>query len=196
MIVDDRAGVNRGLMECLPPEIRGRLVKRYQTPTRYYHTIQHASFVAEQVRLLGGDRGCLIAAWFHDVVYDAMREDNEERSATLLEGWMPDDPDTPTAARLVRLTASHAPEPGDRQGEILCDADLAVLGQAPPDYEEYRRAVRREFSHVSDPDWRTGRAKVIAEFLGRDRLYLTAVGHTQWGAGARHNLTAELTTLT
>ena len=31
-------------------------------------------------------------------------------------------------ARLVRLTARHAPSADDRNGRVLCDADLAVLG--------------------------------------------------------------------
>jgi len=34
--------------------------------------------------------------------------------------------------RLVLLTAGHAPEPGDRDGELLCDADLAVLAGLRP----------------------------------------------------------------
>jgi predicted metal-dependent HD superfamily phosphohydrolase len=57
---------------------------------------------------------------------------------------------------LIRLTASHDPATGDRNGETLSDADLAILAAPPHRYSAYVAAVRAEYTHVSDdclPGW-------------------------------------------
>ena len=170
-----------------------RLVEAYAQPTRWYHTLQHAELVARTVGDLGGSRACHLAAWFHDAVYQATAQDNEDRSAQLLEAWLPDDPDTVEAARLVRLTKTHTPAgPEDVQGAILCDADLAVLGAAPPEYERYRLAVRREYAQVPEAEWRTGRAAVLEGLMTRAHLYRTSVGRDRWHDDAHRNMAGEL----
>lgn len=72
-----------------------------------------------------------LAAWFHDAVYAPDRSENEERSARLAERALPEagvaPEKTAEVARLVRLTVTHAPAPDDLNGQVLCDADLAIL---------------------------------------------------------------------
>lgn len=187
--IDDPAAV-------LPPGMHDRLRRRYADPPRHHHTLEHAATVARHALDLGGDRACLLAAWFHDAIYDATAQDNEEASAILLRRWLPHDPDADEAARLVRATATHSVSPADQQAAILCDADLAVLGADPPTYEAYRRAVRREYAHVSDADWRIGRAAVLHRFLDRPRIYATDRAQDRWEAAARRNMTSELAALT
>ena len=96
-----------------------------------------------------------LAAWFHDAVYDPQRMDNEEASALLAEAVLPglDVPPVRVAevARLVRLTASHDPIPGDRNGGLLIDADLGILA-CPPDV--YREPTSPR-SAGSTPTWTT-----------------------------------------
>ena len=73
----------------------------------------------------------LLAAWFHDAVYDGQADD-EERSARLAEsGRSAADPLCDEVARLVRLTASHRPADDDHAGQLLCDADLGDPGRGP-----------------------------------------------------------------
>lgn len=179
--------------EALPEGVHERLRDRYAVPPRHYHTLAHAAVVAGRAADLGGDRACLLAAWFHDAVYDATRTDNEARSAELLLDWLAGDPDAPEAARLVAVTAGHAPAMDDAQGAILCDADLAVLGGHAADYEAYRRAVRAEYAHVDDAGWRTGRSAVLRDLLSRPRIFRTPAAVSRWEAPARRNLRAELT---
>ncbi|MGW4644741.1 HD domain-containing protein [Sphaerisporangium sp. NPDC004334] len=96
-------------------------------------------------------------------------------------------------ARLVRVTAGHDPAPGDRDGEVLCDADLAVL--AAPGYGAYARAVREEYRHVPDEAFRAGRARVLRDLLAAPTLYRTPLARELWEAGARSNMRAELARL-
>jgi len=97
-------------------------------------------------------------------------------------------------ARLVRLTASHDPAPGDVAGEVLCDADLAVLARPPAAYAGYVAAVRAEYAALDEPTWRAGRAQVLRSLVSRPRLFRTAPA-AGWEERARRNLAAELEAL-
>ena len=140
-----------------------------------------------------------LAAWFHDAVYDVRATDNEERSARLAETSLANSflsPDRRSeVARLVRLTATHAAEPGDADGIVLCDADLAVLASGPDEYAAYSRAVRVEYAHVPEEDFRRGRAAILQQLLDLPRLYGTTRGRREWEPIARSNLSRELARL-
>ena len=56
-----------------------------------------------------------------------------ERLRAAWNALLPDH-ETAEVARLVRLTASHDPAPGDARGAQLVDADLAILGALPGRY--------------------------------------------------------------
>ena len=98
-------------------------------------------------------------------------------------------------ARLVRLTATHRPEPEDRNGQVLSDADLAVLAAAPERYAGYVAGVRAEYAHVADDDFRSGRAAVLRDLLAKPALFHTAAARGLWEERARANVTRELAEL-
>ena len=64
-------------------------------------------------------------------------------------------------AELVLATASHDPPGADRDTAVLLAADLGVLAAEPARYADYANAVRREYSHVDDDGWRSGRGAVL-----------------------------------
>src|SRR5947209_4025145 len=76
-------------------------------------------------------------------------------------------------ARLVLLTKTHATGPDDRSGQALLDADLAVLGADPADYDRYAADIRREYAWVPEDAYRDGRRRVLEGFLRRPRLFQT-----------------------
>ncbi|MFJ8628240.1 hypothetical protein ACIRD3_36130 [Kitasatospora sp. NPDC093550] len=183
------------------PEPYGReLLRRWSEPQRRYHTTDHLRAVLRHVDDLAGHAAdpdaVRLAAWFHDAVYRPDRTENEERSAALAvraltAAGLPADRVT-EVERLVLLTVSHDPAPGDRDGEVLCDADLAVLGGTPEAYAGYAAAVREEYGFVPEPDFRAGRAAVLRQLLALPALYRTPTARERFTAAARTNLTAEL----
>ncbi|MEU3571952.1 hypothetical protein AB0E96_26510 [Kitasatospora sp. NPDC036755] len=189
---------------AVDPEPYGReLLRRWSEPQRRYHTAAHLRAVLRHVDELAGHaadpEAVRLAAWFHDAVYRPDRTENEERSAALAVRAL-------TAAglpaervaeveRLVLLTVGHDPAPGDRDGEVLCDADLAVLGGTPEAYAAYAAAVREEYGFVPAPDFTAGRAAVLRHLLALPALYRTPAARDRFAAAARANLTAELAAL-
>ncbi|WP_329273458.1 HD domain-containing protein [Streptomyces sp. NBC_01451] len=137
-----------------------------------------------------------LAAWFHDAVYAPDRSENEERSARLAERALPEAGVSPAGtaevARLVRLTVTHAPAPGDRNGEVLCDADLAILAAPQDTYAAYTAAVREEYAFVPEDAFRQGRAAVLRQLLALPKLFRTPYGTRHWEKAARANIAAEL----
>lgn len=176
------------------------LDQRYGEPHRRYHTRAHLVAVLDLVDELAGHAddpdSVRIAAWFHDAVYDPERADNEERSARLAARMLADTdlPDAVVArvVRLVELTATHAPEEGDRDGQVLCDADLAVLGAEPEQYAAYAAAVREEYAFVPDEFFRAGRAEVLSGLLALPRLFHTPAARERFEERARDNVRTEL----
>lgn len=185
------------------PELRDRLLAAYGDPDRGYHDTTHLTEVLERVEELlaahpvADPDAVRLAAWFHDAVYDGVPGGDEEASAALAEGSLAGlvAPDTVAeAARLVRLTATHAPAADDLPGQVLVDADLAILAAGPERYLAYRRGVRRDYAHVPDADFMRGRAAVLRDLLARPRLFHTPTARG-WEDAARANLVDELTAL-
>ncbi|GAA4694832.1 hypothetical protein GCM10023324_56960 [Streptomyces youssoufiensis] len=176
------------------------LLARWAEPHRRYHTTDHLIAVLNRVDELAHHAddpdAVRLAAWFHDAVYLPDRSTNEERSARLAERALPEAgvPPQTTAevARLVRLTVEHDPAERDHNGQVLCDADLAVLAGGPQEYAAYAAAVRAEYAFVPDDAFRAGRADVLRQLLGQEHLFGTPTGQARWERVARRNLTTEL----
>ncbi|MFD5265318.1 hypothetical protein [Streptomyces sp. NPDC058335] len=176
------------------------LLRRWQEPQRRYHTVTHLTAVLDRIDTLqeyADDPDVVrLAAWFHDAVYLPDRSENEGRSARLAERALPEAglPEARTAevARLVRLTVSHDPADDDRDGQVLCDADLAILAAPPSAYAAYAAEIREEYHFVPNDAFREGRAAVLRHLLGLPRLFRTPHAAKEWEATARYNMRAEL----
>jgi predicted metal-dependent HD superfamily phosphohydrolase len=183
-----------------PVPYADRLLARWQEPQRRYHTLAHLVAVLDHVDTLeryAADADVVrLAAWFHDAVYLPDRSENEERSARLAERALPEAgvgrEKTAEVARLVRLTVTHDPGEDDFDGQVLCDADLAVLASPPSAYAAYTAAVREEYHFVPNDAFRAGRSDVLRQLLALPRLFHTPFGQKHWEATARYNLRGEL----
>jgi predicted metal-dependent HD superfamily phosphohydrolase len=173
---------------------------RYGEEHRRYHTREHLAAVLDLVDELAAHADApdtvRLAAWFHDAVYDPQRADNEERSARLAERMLADT-DLPVdvvaeIVRLVLLTETHAPAVDDPNGQVLCDADLAILGSDPDRYASYAAAVREEYAFVPEEFYRAGRAEVLGGLLALPALFHTPVARERYEEQARRNVETEL----
>ncbi|QLY29768.1 metal-dependent phosphohydrolase [Nocardia huaxiensis] len=180
------------------------LVRRYREPHRRYHTVDHLAAMLTVIDDLAEDAedvaAVRYAAFFHDAVYALDGGDNEERSAVLAETTLPGLGVPPErvaeVARLVRLTSGHHPDPSDRNGGVLCDADLAILAADESTYAAYTSAVRAEYAQIPDELFRKGRAAVLQGLTAQEWLFRTPIARSRYETAARANLAAELAALT
>lgn len=173
---------------------------------RHYHDLAHIEQVVEDARWLAGQTGLEsderarieLAALAHDVVYDGVPGQDEERSAAWAEerlvacGVSKQDADR--VAELIAATADHVAS--DTAAGVLMDADLAILASPSDGYAAYLAAVRAEYAHVPDDAWRAGRSYVLKTLLDRDQLFVTEPGRERWETTARDNVRSELDSLT
>ena len=181
-------------------DLGAQLVASYAHPDRGYHDSRHLGEVLERVHELSAhqeqfDRmAVVLAAWFHDSVYDA-QPDAEKRSAAWAAEALPTL--VPPACveevvRLVLVTERHRPADDDANGCALSDADLAILAAPRERYDEYVAAVRREWAHLPDADFAAGRAAILRDLLAKPHLFQTSYAQQHWEAAARANVEAEL----
>ena len=182
------------------PELRDAVAAAYADPSRGYHDTRHLAEVLDRLDELAGHGAAydatpvLLAAWFHDAVYDGER-DAEERSAAWAEDALATVAPAPVVtevARLVRLTETHLPDDTDANGCALSDADLGILAAPRERYDEYVAAVRREYAHLEDAVFDAGRAEVLRGLAAKPQLFHTAYAREHWEAAARANVEREL----
>lgn len=191
-------------MGLLDEPLKASLLQLYNAPDRYYHNAAHVEALlgmALRQRPALTDAELVEAAiWFHDAIYDSARKDNEEKSAELaarhLSGRI-EPARLHSIVRMIEATATHIvpdlPDEGARRDAALfLDMDLAILGAPPAQFDAYEAAVRKEYAWVGDDAWRSGRAAVLTNFLGRSNVYATRLFRQMYESQARQNLQRSL----
>ncbi len=167
----------------------------YNEDNRYYHNLEH---IADCLRKLDKwptevpqKSAVELAIWFHDVIYDSKRADNEEYSAALTTNLLRGHPLETDACALI-LATRHKETEGMPAEEVLCDIDLSILGAMSEEkYMAYAKKIRLEYSWVPEDKYREARARVLENFLKRKDLYQTAYAKGRWGEQARINIKKE-----
>lgn len=192
------------------------LLERYEQPHRKYHTSVHLSEMLTALKTLykrhhtATPRAVLLAAWFHDAVYEANPGDDEAASADLARTALTPlastgsltNREVTTIAHLIELTASHQLADGIEEytsgaltradAAFFLDADLAILAADSPRYTRYVAGVRAEYAHYAPDAFTRGRAAILQGFLNRTTIYASDTAHLLWDAPARLNLRTEL----
>ena len=196
-------------------ELGESLLQAWEQPHRAYHHSGHLSQMLTDLDRLYAHRtqgstplALVLAAWFHDAVYEGAPGEDERRSeqlastsleplvtAGLLTGH-----ELQMVSLLVRATATHElPESADLPAgyepadiQFFLDADMAILAADSARYHRYLRGVRSEYSHFDDEAFRTGRTTFLRSTLGRKRIFLSEQALQLWEEPARANLSAEL----
>lgn len=163
-----------------------------------YHNLAHVRQTltfADRWRALTSQHDTVeLALWFHDIVYDPQRSDNEAQSAALMRRWLAPTVILPEiidgAAAMIRATQHHDPQ--DAAAGLVVDADLSILAAGWPRYQAYAAAIRLEYSWVSDASYKTGRMAVLKRFLQRPQIYYHPSISSLHEFDARQNIDREI----
>ncbi|MGO2385574.1 MAG: HD domain-containing protein [Psychrobacter sp.] len=180
---------------------------RYGEPQRAYHTLDHIEQLLLQFESikhhLTEPHIIALALYYHDVIYDPTRSDNELKSAEFatdaLNPYLSSKHCQQIYA-LIMMTANHQIDAlidNDKYNDAayLLDMDLSILGAPWSTYQQYANEVRQEYAHVLDNNYRDGRTAVLKGLLAHPKLYLTDHYYDQLETQARDNLKRELTSL-
>ena len=172
-----------------------RLAAAYSEPARAYHTPEHIKDCLEQLdlyhRIARRPDEVEAALWFHDAVYLPGHNANEERSADLARSALTSAGVPANVAERVAnliLATRHSVTPEDPDAALVCDIDLSVLGRSPDLFKRFERQIRREYSAVPEPAYRSGRSQILRGFLERPAIYQTGQLRERYEVPARANL--------
>jgi len=176
------------------------LREAYSQPARHYHTLAHLAQLFAALEDSPGviwDDALAYAVFYHDAVYDVLRQDNEAQSARLAGERMAS---LQVAPRLIAqcrelILATRDHRAAGRQMNYFVDADLSILGAAPQQYRSYCMQVRREYSIYSEAQYRQGRTRVLQHFLSMPHIYKTPFFRERCERQARQNMEQELALL-
>lgn len=184
-----------GPVDEIADDLWSLLSDAYEAEGRHYHTLKHIETVVEFVthptqgvymEPVGWIEELVVAALFHDFVYDskAALGENERFSADRAEEWLAgwrhtsrkpayEFGDTVGVVKsLILDTIEH--KPTTTLGRMLCDADLISFSAPWEQFVQNNENIRKEYSWVSDADWKKGRGKVLEYYLNREPFYYYA----------------------
>lgn len=196
-------------------ELGESLLQAWEQPHRAYHHSGHLSQMLTDLdhlyaHCMQGSTSLplVLAAWFHDAVYEGAPGEDERRSEQLagtsleplVTAGLLSEEELQLVRLLVRATATHElPESTELPAgynpadiEFFLDADIAILAAEPARYRRYLRGVRSEYSHFDDEAFRIGRTSFLHSVLERERIFLSERARELWEEPARTNLCGEL----
>lgn len=164
---------------CNSHRLFGEILHFYGESHRHYHNLSHLAqcfqVLDSVMAKLPGILSVELALWYHDIVYDTTRADNEERSALFAEERI-EKMGKPRAfalqvGSLVRAT-SHRNKPHTREAQVLLDVDLSIFAESPERVRQYDEDIRREYSWVPEEHFYPARFKLLQRFR-EEGLYST-----------------------
>lgn len=176
---------------------------RYSESQRHYHTLAHLDALFahfdEHRDALRDPQAVAAAIFFHDLIYQPEKSDNEERSALLAAQALAElgfeAARRAAVEHWIRATQKHTPEPGDTDLDYLLDFDLGILAAPAELYRAYAQNIRREFKLYPDLLYQSGRRAVLHGFLEKPAIYRTPVLQKRWENAARANIQREISEL-
>lgn len=176
---------------------------RYSEKSRFYHNLSHVKALLNLLATLDDkiqhQNAIRFSTWFHDVVYDTKRNDNEEESARLTSemlGKLQVSMETiEFVMDLILATKSHSGKNLSADAQLFLDADLSILGMHAETYQRYSQAIRAEYSWVPEPVYRSSRRKLLESFLARESIYFTDEMKERFEEQARKNIHGEIQSL-
>jgi predicted metal-dependent HD superfamily phosphohydrolase len=186
----------------LADEIFNTIVSFYTGANRYYHTISHIGNMIELANEYSDEiqnkKAFYFAIFYHDLIYDISRNDNEERSAEFassdLQRLHIDNYILRDTTSFILATKCHD-EHTSSDINMFIDMDLAILGSPKEQYEMYVKNIRKEYSCYNDLHYKKGRIDVLRHFTEMQYIFKTNFFRIRFEQNARSNINFELTTL-
>jgi predicted metal-dependent HD superfamily phosphohydrolase len=177
--------------------------RRYTAPRRHYHSLRHIlsliEFCGQYDSMLIDPQVVQFSIFYHDIIYNVLRKDNELRSAKLAAKRL-------TALKVpaftieqvklfIEATKTHAvtaavTNVNDLQ--FFLDFDMSVLAARPSTYRAYAIGVRREYRIYPDKLYYAGRKQFLQHCLQAEFIFQTATFRKTYEPQARENIAREL----
>lgn len=177
----------------------------YNSPGRYYHSLHHIGNLlnlADQYQNELHDKEIIdFVIYYHDIIYDVARSDNEERSAAIAGDRLTvlklPQKKIVSIVRYIIASKTHELNEADRQTDLawFLDFDMSALGADWGIYYQYLQDVRKEYSIYPNHQYKTGRSRFLQRTLSMPFVFNTSQFRKDYEERARANMQKELNML-
>ncbi|XP_015915376.1 uncharacterized protein [Parasteatoda tepidariorum] len=187
------------------------LCSRYSEPCRKFHTFFHLEHMFKLMDSNSDDihdkTSMSYAIFFHDIVYDAKSQDNEEESVKVFREFAGDSgivENEELVTKVVDLimsskgcTEEHMSEGlfGKDDVHYFQDFDINYLSAKNSDYLKYASMIEEEYSFIPKTKYCFMRLKVLEHFLQIPNIYATKMFRDKYEEQARKNIKDEIQSL-
>jgi len=171
----------------------------YTETNRHYHNLDHLQHLFAQLELVEDliqhPKVLSFSIFYHDIIYNIRRKDNELKSAELAQKRLED---IGLPAPLIhqcfdQIVATKRHEvSAESDTNYLLDMDLSILGSSWEVYFAYTKQIRQEYRLYPDFLYKPGRRKVLTHFIEMPTIFKTPFFRDRLEEQAKANLRAEL----
>ena len=154
------------------------IISRWKESHRFYHNLDHLNYLITQFEIMMIDKvitmeemnRLVVVAFFHDVIYDPKRNDNESKSVeyfleTAKESGVLKDKFIDHVCIMIMDTAKRV-EPTDKLSKIFWTTDNSVLGLPVNKLIEVEHKIFLEYQWVSYDKYKEGRIAFLESSIG------------------------------
>jgi len=178
------------------------IFKNHSKKNRYYHNLTHLDNLFQHLESVKSNIKdwdiTLFALFYHDYIYNVLKQDNEERSAQkaidVVTTLSMDIERVKLCENIILATKGHQISENN-DINYFTDADLSILGSTWSDYETYYKNVRKEYRYYPDFMYNKGRIKVLQHFIDMPRIFKTDYFYKKLEKQTKYNLQQEINLL-
>ena len=175
--------------------------QHYTQKNRAYHNLTHLQNMFQELQQYEQhieDIDVLkFSIWYHDIIYKALKKDNEERSADFAKNILSQTSLVPDQIekcyQQILSTKTHqSTDSTNLDEQLMIDFDLEILSRDWETYKTYCQQIRKEYWMYPGPLFRKGRKQAMQHFLERPNIYQSSFYQQEKEAQARANIQREL----
>ena len=139
-----------------------------------------------------------LAIWYHDVIYNPFKKDNELKSAELAEKFLKRQLAKDDLIKKIKgliMVTLHNQIPNNEEEAYMMDIDISILGSNSVTYTEYTKNVRKEYKWVPLFIYKKKRKEILEMLLNKETLYFTEYFKNNLELQARTNIENEIAQL-
>ncbi len=188
--------------EILHNTLWEEIESNYQESGRAYHNLNHI----QELFALMDQADCTwkspdtvaFSIWYHDIIYNARKRDNEYKSANLAKKrlqqlGLPANQIKKIHTQIL-ATQNHQIPSGIHDPDLpfFLDFDLEVLSRDWKSYQTYTQQIRSEYAVYPMFLYKIGRKKALTHFIKKTKIYHTPIFQSINEAQARANILKEI----
>lgn len=143
---------------------------RWSEPTRHYHNVNHLIDIIKNIEehkdfkylSVFEKQSLLLAAFFHDVIYDAKRKDNEDQSIKyFLSSYKGGNLTMSKLVCELIETTKYRKRPLDKLKKIFWESDNYKFKGSYENFLKNEKLIRKEFSFVPNEEYKQKRLEFL-----------------------------------